>query len=288
MAGHRSRALSLGRGILLAGGLLVFGPAAASDTLAKIDALIETYGKETVIEVVQKERYGQITVLSRNQMKQMWGRPRSDLVDRRTVAHDLAQLGYGADTLEQRIQEFVEARNEADENAAPSDDYFTKLRRTQQINSLLYGGEGDTADRAYQRALEREAERELQTRLLETERDRRALERIQRDKDVLKMRTAASRGQITRGMPFGLVRQAWGPPTAVNHQLMYGQRVTVWHYRKTVTEEYTPRRPVIGGWRSWNPKYDPPTQTRRRVVGTAYVYFGEDGNVIDYSATTRP
>src|SRR5690606_32017326 len=118
---------------------------------------------------------------------------------------------------------------------------FTKLRRTQQINALLYGGEGDTADRAYQRALEREAERELQARLLEAERDRRALERIQRDKDVLKMRTAASRGQIARGMPFGLVRQAWGPPTAVNHQLMYGQRVTVWHYRKTVTEEHTPR-----------------------------------------------
>lgn len=257
---------------------------ASADT-AGLSTLLETYGKSNVIEVIQRERHGQITVVSGQQFKQMWGRPQATLVTPETLANDLDLLGYNIATIEHLLQDRITEQSETEANSASGTDYLEALRERQQRNALLYGGWADTLDEGHRDRAESEARREYTAAVLEAERDQRALERIQSEKDFRKMRIAASGGKITLGMPSDLVRQAWGLPTTIDHHVQNGERVTVWHYRKIDTETVASRSRIRF---SWDPRFDREPRTRARLQGLAYVYFNNAGKVIDYSVTSKP
>jgi hypothetical protein len=78
-------------------------PPAAQTEQARVEALLVQPGKKAVIQVLREKRFGRVTILMGNEMRDALGPPNPQLVNAATVLNDLALAKMTVAELEQAV-----------------------------------------------------------------------------------------------------------------------------------------------------------------------------------------
>lgn len=117
--------ISNGTRHLLAGVALVIPalcirPSLGAVSPADMQALIDAHGVKALVEIVLDLRNGQISIENNGQIKEIWGRPRLDLITPRSLSNDAKQAGFDLDRLKERLASNATAQEEAQRRLAGS------------------------------------------------------------------------------------------------------------------------------------------------------------------------
>jgi len=104
-----------------------------------INELLKKYGKDQIIETIREKMHGSITIDLKGNLETVYGPPNQDLVNSRTIQHDIDKLGISLKKLDSIIQgkrqldaKLAENSRKERESTEKLQDHFEVEKHTQK------------------------------------------------------------------------------------------------------------------------------------------------------------
>ena len=88
--------------------LLLVPVSLVAEQAQTLEQLIEQYGKPALTEVIQQQRFGEITIDNNGNLSDQYGRPNASMITPRSLASDLEKLGWDVNKLADSVRQSVQ------------------------------------------------------------------------------------------------------------------------------------------------------------------------------------